>query len=64
MLESHGSMGPAGLAAGFDKDAVAVEALLGFGFGYVEIGEFLKAHHNTRNACEVSPLNPQASHWR
>ncbi|TDB97436.1 quinone-dependent dihydroorotate dehydrogenase [Actinomadura sp. 7K534] len=29
---------PLGLAAGFDKDAVAYEALGGFGFGHVEIG--------------------------
>ncbi|GAA2729255.1 quinone-dependent dihydroorotate dehydrogenase [Actinocorallia aurantiaca] len=30
--------GPLGLAAGFDKDAVAYEALAGFGFGHVEVG--------------------------
>ena len=30
--------GPLGLAAGFDKDALAYEALAGFGFGYVEVG--------------------------
>jgi dihydroorotate dehydrogenase len=30
--------GPVGLAAGFDKDAVAYEALSAFGFGFVEIG--------------------------
>ncbi|MGK5551315.1 quinone-dependent dihydroorotate dehydrogenase [Actinomadura kijaniata] len=30
--------GPLGLAAGFDKDAVAFEALGAFGFGHVEIG--------------------------
>jgi dihydroorotate dehydrogenase len=29
---------PVGLAAGFDKNAEAVEALLGTGFGFVEIG--------------------------
>ncbi|OLT31568.1 dihydroorotate dehydrogenase (quinone) [Actinomadura sp. CNU-125] len=29
---------PLGLAAGFDKDAVAYEALAAFGFGHVEIG--------------------------
>ncbi|KAJ3016010.1 Dihydroorotate dehydrogenase (quinone), mitochondrial [Thoreauomyces humboldtii] len=29
---------PLGLAAGFDKNAEAVDALLGFGFGMVEIG--------------------------
>ena len=29
---------PVGLAAGFDKDAVATDALLGLGFGFVEIG--------------------------
>ncbi|MCP2337677.1 quinone-dependent dihydroorotate dehydrogenase [Actinomadura rupiterrae] len=30
--------GPLGLAAGFDKDAIAYEALGAFGFGHVEIG--------------------------
>jgi dihydroorotate dehydrogenase len=30
--------GPLGLAAGFDKDARGVRALLGLGFGFVEIG--------------------------
>ncbi|GAA2398177.1 quinone-dependent dihydroorotate dehydrogenase [Actinomadura vinacea] len=30
--------GPIGLAAGFDKDAVAYDALGAFGFGHVEIG--------------------------
>lgn len=29
---------PLGLAAGFDKDGVAVDGLLGLGFGFVEIG--------------------------
>ncbi len=29
---------PIGLAAGFDKDAVAFEALSGLGFGFVEVG--------------------------
>lgn len=28
----------AGLAAGFDKDAYAVNGLLGLGFGFVEVG--------------------------
>ncbi len=30
--------GPLGLAAGFDKDARGIDALLGLGFGFVEIG--------------------------
>jgi dihydroorotate dehydrogenase len=30
--------GPLGLAAGFDKDATAYEALAAFGFGFVEVG--------------------------
>ncbi len=29
---------PAGVAAGFDKDAEVVEPLLGLGFGFVEVG--------------------------
>jgi dihydroorotate dehydrogenase len=28
-----------GLAAGFDKNAEAIEGILGFGFGFVEIGD-------------------------
>lgn len=31
----------AGLAAGFDKDAEAIEGLMGIGFGFVEVGESL-----------------------
>jgi dihydroorotate dehydrogenase len=30
--------GPLGLAAGFDKDARGIDALLGLGFGFVEVG--------------------------
>ena len=29
---------PLGLAAGFDKDACAVDGMLGLGFGFVEVG--------------------------
>lgn len=29
----------AGLAAGFDKDAEAIEGLLGLGFGFMEVGK-------------------------
>lgn len=29
----------AGLAAGFDKNAEAMEGLLGLGFGFIEVGE-------------------------
>ncbi|MSP51050.1 MAG: quinone-dependent dihydroorotate dehydrogenase [Alphaproteobacteria bacterium] len=29
---------PVGLAAGFDKDALVVDAMLGIGFGFVEVG--------------------------
>ena len=34
----HDLPGPLGLAAGFDKDAVAPDALAALGFGFVEIG--------------------------
>jgi len=30
--------GPVGLAAGFDKDGVAIDALAGLGFGFLEVG--------------------------
>ena len=39
---------PIGLAAGFDKDAVAMNALLAMGFGFVEIGT-LTAHAQPGN---------------
>ena len=29
---------PVGLAAGFDKNAAVIGAMLGFGFGFVEVG--------------------------
>ena len=35
----------AGLAAGFDKDAQAVEGLLGMGLGFVEIGDDAPLHY-------------------
>jgi dihydroorotate dehydrogenase len=39
---------PIGLAAGFDKDAVAMHALLALGFGFVEVGT-LTAHAQPGN---------------
>ncbi|MBX7190408.1 MAG: quinone-dependent dihydroorotate dehydrogenase [Sandaracinaceae bacterium] len=39
---------PIGLAAGFDKDAVAMHALLALGFGFVEVGT-LTAHPQPGN---------------
>ena len=39
-LLGHTSGCCTGLAAGFDKDAEAVEGLLDLGFGFVEIGEW------------------------
>lgn len=41
--------GPLGLAAGFDKDAKGVEALLALGFGFVEVGTV---------TAEAQPGNP------
>lgn len=37
-LFGHEFLNPLGLAAGFDKDAVAVRALPALGFGFVEVG--------------------------
>lgn len=37
-LAGLGFPSPVGLAAGFDKDAEAFAAMLGFGFGFVEVG--------------------------
>ena len=31
---------PSGLAAGFDKDAQVIEAMMGLGFGFVEVGMY------------------------
>ncbi|MBO2449022.1 quinone-dependent dihydroorotate dehydrogenase [Actinomadura barringtoniae] len=47
--------GPLGLAAGFDKDAVAYEALAAFGFGHVEIGTV---------TGQAQPGNPKPRLWR
>ncbi|MFN7700277.1 MAG: quinone-dependent dihydroorotate dehydrogenase [Deltaproteobacteria bacterium] len=46
---------PIGLAAGFDKDAVAMHALLALGFGFVEVGT-LTAH--------AQPGNPRPRMFR
>ncbi|MBN8609376.1 MAG: quinone-dependent dihydroorotate dehydrogenase [Deltaproteobacteria bacterium] len=46
---------PVGLAAGFDKDAVAMHALLALGFGFVEVGT-LTAH--------AQPGNPKPRMFR
>jgi dihydroorotate dehydrogenase len=47
--------GPLGLAAGFDKDAEAYEALAAFGFGFVEIGTV---------TGEAQPGNPRPRLFR
>jgi len=47
--------GPLGLAAGFDKDARGVDALLGLGFGFVEVGTLTP---------EPQPGNPQPRMFR
>ena len=47
--------GPLGLAAGFDKDAVACDALAALGFGFVEIGTV---------TCHPQPGNPKPRLFR
>jgi dihydroorotate dehydrogenase len=47
--------GPLGLAAGFDKDAEAYDALAGFGFGFVEIGTV---------TAQAQPGNPRPRLFR
>jgi len=47
--------GPLGLAAGFDKDAKGVRALLALGFGFVEIGTV---------TAEAQPGNPKPRLFR
>lgn len=47
--------GPLGLAAGFDKDAKGVDALLALGFGFVEIGTV---------TAEAQPGNPKPRMFR
>jgi dihydroorotate dehydrogenase len=47
--------GPLGLAAGFDKDAKGVRALLALGFGFVEIGTI---------TAEAQPGNPKPRMFR
>ena len=46
---------PLGLAAGFDKDAVAVDGLLDMGFGFVEVGSVTP---------QPQPGNPKPRVWR
>src|SRR5580704_11576702 len=47
--------GPLGLAAGFDKDAEGVAALLALGFGFVEVGTV---------TAEAQPGNPKPRLFR
>src|SRR5690242_7267564 len=47
--------GPLGLAAGFDKDAKGVNALLALGFGFVEVGTV---------TAEAQPGNPKPRLFR
>ncbi len=47
--------GPLGLAAGFDKDARGVRALLALGFGFVEVGTI---------TAEPQPGNPRPRLFR
>src|SRR5438477_10150934 len=47
--------GPLGLAAGFDKDAKGVDALLALGFGFVEVGTV---------TAEAQPGNPKPRMFR
>src|SRR5688500_12555215 len=47
--------GPLGLAAGFDKDAKGVPALLALGFGFVEVGTV---------TAEAQPGNPKPRLFR
>jgi len=51
----HALPGPLGLAAGFDKDAKGVRALLALGFGFVEIGTV---------TAEAQPGNPKPRMFR
>jgi dihydroorotate dehydrogenase len=47
--------GPLGLAAGFDKDAAGIDALLALGFGFVEVGTV---------TAEAQPGNPRPRLFR
>ena len=46
---------PVGLAAGFDKDGLVCEAMLGMGFGFVEVGSITP---------EPQPGNPKPRLFR
>lgn len=57
-------MSPVGLAAGFDKDAQALEGLLGLGFGFVEIGKRcadwcckIPCLYNAHQSCRSDPVS-------
>ena len=58
---------PIGLAAGFDKNAVAVSALMQLGFGFVETGT-VKPHPQPGNPrprlFRLEPDNAVINRWR
>ena len=45
-----------GLAAGFDKDAQAMEPLLGLGLGFVEIGDAFAAISTSVPYCDMATV--------
>jgi dihydroorotate dehydrogenase len=52
-MQAYECVCPAGLAAGFDKDAEAVKGLLGLGLGFMEVGEWQQQQqqqHSYRHA--------------
>ena len=52
---------PIGLAAGFDKDADAVDAMLAQGFGFVEAGTVTSTSVRTPTAPTPLTITPPAS---
>ncbi|KMZ67797.1 Dihydroorotate dehydrogenase (quinone) [Zostera marina] len=52
---------PIGLAAGFDKNAQAVESLLGLGFGFVEIGSVTPVPQEGNPKPRIFRLRPEGA---
>ena len=58
----HNYLLPAGVAAGFDKDAEGLEAILGLGFGFMEIGVAEKLMPSRRTKRGQQLISESCSH--
>jgi hypothetical protein len=57
-MQAYECVFPAGLAAGFDKDAEAVKGLLGLGLGFMEVGEWQQQWHKLQGLAAANGMWP------